>query len=113
MLLDSKQCLLNGDKIICDLQLRRYEECLQLCEQSLLAAVRNHGFTVNEQQHQDFSLKESCQSTENIHLKLWRWRLSAKALYHLGKLDEALDLLVKHEEALSRGLADKYDRFYF
>lgn len=88
------------------LSLRRYEECIQLCEQSLPAAERNHGFAVNEQQHQDFSLRE-CQSTENVHLKLWRWRLSAKALYHLGKLDESLDLLVKHEDAVSMGLTDK------
>eukprot|EP00250_Pteridium_aquilinum_P018047 c23915_g1_i1 orf=359-5419(+) len=89
------------------LSLRRYEECLQLCEQSLPAAERNHGVTVNEQQHQDSSLRGPCQSNENIHLKLWRWRLSAKAFYHLGKLDEALDLLVKHEEAVSVAPNDK------
>lgn len=89
------------------LSLRRYDEAVQLCEQSLPAAERNHGIAVNEQQYQDTYPSEPSQSSENLHLKLWRWRLSAKALYHLGRLDESLNLLGKHEEAMSAMLTDK------
>ncbi|KAH7433285.1 hypothetical protein KP509_07G062600 [Ceratopteris richardii] len=81
------------------LSLQRYEECVQLCEQSLVPAECNHGSTV--QNCDDSISKEACQRNRNCHLMLWRWRLSAKALYHLGKLEDALDLLIKHEEMLS------------
>ncbi|KAI5073515.1 hypothetical protein GOP47_0011528 [Adiantum capillus-veneris] len=88
------------------LSLRRYEECLQFCEQTLPTAERNHGSAVHER-YQDSYLKEGCQINENGHLKLWRWRLSAKALHHLGKLEDSLELLVKHEEVVSGFPADK------
>ncbi|MCO5599184.1 hypothetical protein L7F22_053284 [Adiantum nelumboides] len=88
------------------LSLRRYEECLQFCEQTLPAAERSHGSAVHDK-NQDAYLKEACQSNENGHLKLWRWRLSAKALYHLGKLEDSLELLVKHDEVLSGCPIDK------
>ncbi|MCO5562053.1 hypothetical protein L7F22_015679 [Adiantum nelumboides] len=88
------------------LSLRRHEECLQFCEQTLPAAERSHGSAVHDK-NQDAYLKEACQSNENGHLKLWRWRLSAKALYHLGKLEDSLELLVKHDEVLLGRPIDK------
>ena len=78
-----------------------------MCEQSLPVAKRSHGIAVNEQHQDNFS---SCanQNRENLHLKQWRWRLSAKCLYYLGKLDEAIDLLKKHESSVPSNAVDKY-----
>jgi hypothetical protein len=79
---------------------------LQWCEQTLPAAEKSHGVTVNE--HQDHFSNRATQNSENFHLKRWRWRLSAKCLYYLGKLEEAVDLLEKHEASLLTNIADKY-----
>lgn len=87
--------------------LRRHEEVVQLCEQSLSSAERNHGSVVNEQQHQDVSFGEPSADRGNTSLKLWRWRMSAKSLFQLGRLDESLTLLMKHEKAISTSLLDK------
>jgi hypothetical protein len=84
---------------------------LQWCEQTLPAAEKSHGVTVNEQ-HQDNFSNRATQSNENFHHKRWRWRLSAKCLYYLGKLDEAVDLLEKHEASLPTNIPDKYLTIY-
>ncbi|KAH7288655.1 hypothetical protein KP509_31G035700 [Ceratopteris richardii] len=86
---------------------RRYEECIRFCEASLPAAERNHWSTVPEK-HND--LKEACQNNEKVHLQLWRWRLSAKALFYLGRLEDAVDLLKKHEDILSADTVDNFTK---
>lgn len=65
----------------CILQLRRYEEAVQLCEQSLFFAERNFAPLNN--------------------VRLWRWFFISKSYFHLGRLEAALDLLEKLEEVES------------
>ncbi|XP_021833271.1 uncharacterized protein LOC110773081 [Prunus avium] len=61
--------------------LRRYEEAVQLCEQSLFFAERNFAPLNN--------------------VRLWRWFFISKSYFHLGRLEAALDLLEKLEEVES------------
>jgi len=61
------------------LQLRKYEEAIQLCEQS----------TVNVD-------GSGCESYSAV--RLWRWYLISKCYFHLGRLEAALDLLQKLEQ---------------
>lgn len=62
------------------LQLRRYEEAIRLCEQSMAFAERNFsGCEINQ-------------------VKLWRWFFISKSHFHLGRLEAALDLLEKLEK---------------
>ncbi|XP_011075360.1 uncharacterized protein LOC105159854 [Sesamum indicum] len=67
--------------------LRRYDEVIQLCDQTLDIAKKNFGT--------DNLDDSSCKSS---HVKLWRWRLQTKSHYHMGKLDLALDLIEKQEK---------------
>ncbi|KAM1109689.1 hypothetical protein EV2_009391 [Malus domestica] len=60
--------------------LRRYEEAICLCEQSMVFAERN------------FS------GLEIYQVKLWRWFFISKSHFHLGRLEAALDLLEKLEK---------------
>lgn len=61
------------------IQLRMYDEVIQLCEQTL-----------------DIAEKNSCNPKGDV--KLWRWHLQSKSHYRLGRLDLALDLIEKQEK---------------
>jgi DnaJ family protein C protein 7 len=73
------------------LQLRKYEEAIQLCEQSLSFAEKNFASpsTVNVD-------GSGCESYSAV--RLWRWYLISKCYFHLGRLEAALDLLQKLEQ---------------
>ncbi|CAN1256166.1 DnaJ homolog subfamily C member 7 [Linum perenne] len=66
--------------------LRKYEEVIKLCEQTLpageanFASIGNDGLAMNDIHRCSFP-------------RLWRWRLTSKCYFNLGKLDAALDLL--------------------
>lgn len=62
------------------MQLRRYEEAVQLCEESISFAENN------------FS---SDSGNGNRFVRLWRWFLMARSYFLLGKFEAALPLLEK------------------
>ena len=71
------------------LQLRRYEEAIQLCEQSLSFAEKNFSSW-------NPSLKiEGLASKHHSFVRLWRWCLISKAYFYLGRFEAALSLLEK------------------
>lgn len=69
------------------IQLRMYDEVIQLCEQTLDISEKNFGAD-----HLD---NPKCKSS---HVKLWRWHLQAKSHYRMGRLELALDLIEKQEK---------------
>ncbi|OMO54363.1 Tetratricopeptide TPR-1 [Corchorus olitorius] len=84
--------------------LRKYEEAIELCEQSLYVAEKN--FAKAEADHQLASIDDSgCYSIAVI----WRWHLMAKSHFYMGKLEKALDLLqkLKHIESMKDKRASK------
>lgn len=75
--------------------MQKYEEVIKLCEQTLDLAEQNSATTEAD------SRPTNCSSSECMKCspaRLWRWRLTAKSYFHLGKLEEALELLKKHEK---------------
>lgn len=75
------------------LTLRRYEEVIELCQKTVDLAERN-AVVVNatgEPNNSSVSGKAECSVT------LWRPYLICKSYFLLGKLEEALDLLKRHE----------------
>ncbi|XAR68475.1 hypothetical protein NMG60_11003599 [Bertholletia excelsa] len=72
------------------LMLRRYEEVIQFCEQTLASAEKN------------FVNKNLADGSKKISApRIWRLRLMSKSYFHLGKLEMALDLLEKQEQMIS------------
>ena len=74
------------------MQLRRYEEAIQLCEQSLYFAERNFS-SLNSVVNMD-----SAGCEDHPYAKLWRWFFISKSYFHLGRFEAALDLLEKLEQ---------------
>ncbi|CAM0955799.1 unnamed protein product [Alopecurus aequalis] len=75
------------------LTLRRYEEVIELCQETVDLAERN-AVLINangEPNNSSVSGKAECSVT------LWRQYLICKSYFLLGKLEEALDLLKRHE----------------
>lgn len=75
--------------------LRKYEEVVQLCEQTLDFAEKN------------FAMLRACNQLASLngheckkysYVRLWRLRLISKSYFHLGSLKVALDLLEKQEQ---------------
>lgn len=69
--------------------LRKYDELIQLCEQTLGFAEMNCPAISAD----SYSL--------NASFRVWRLRLSIKSYFYLGRLEEALDYLKKQEESVS------------
>lgn len=78
--------------------MRNYEEVIKFCEQTLDLAEQNSAVTTGDSQFNDKDLSEH---TKSSSARLWRWRLIAKSYFCLGKLEEALVLIRKHEELKS------------
>ncbi|XP_010274126.1 PREDICTED: dnaJ homolog subfamily C member 7-like [Nelumbo nucifera] len=71
------------------LKMQKYEDVIELCEQTLDSAQKN-------------SIPVSAGGTKSSAIspvRLWRWRLISKSYFYLGKLEEALELLQKQEQA--------------
>ncbi|ERN05158.1 uncharacterized protein LOC18433326 isoform X1 [Amborella trichopoda] len=78
--------------------MRKYEDVIQFCEQTLDSAERNFPFVSVEGDQK--SVDDSA-SRKSVSVRLWRWHMISKSYFHLGKLEEALDLLQKHQQASS------------
>lgn len=77
------------------LQLQKYEEVIQLCEQTLCAAEKNFISSGTDDQFVD---KGDSQTNSHSFVRLWRWHLISKSYFYLGRLEAALDLLEKLEQ---------------
>jgi len=69
------------------ISVQRYNEAEQLCEQTLPLAECNHA-----------SVEEKGVPAKMIGPLGWRRRLTAKARFHLGKLEESLEILLQLQE---------------
>jgi DnaJ family protein C protein 7 len=74
------------------LQLRKYEEAIQQCEQSLNFAEKNFASLSTAAKMEG----SGCESYSTV--RLWRWCLISRCYFHLGRLEAALDLLQKLEK---------------
>ncbi|KAK2651926.1 hypothetical protein Ddye_011782 [Dipteronia dyeriana] len=75
--------------------LRKYEETIQLCEQTLCVAEQSFASVGTD----NCSLNMNVSGSVNHPLaRLWRWRLISKSYFYMGKLEAALDLLQKIEQ---------------
>ncbi|KAL5745671.1 hypothetical protein ACOSP7_026817 [Xanthoceras sorbifolium] len=73
--------------------LQKYEETIQLCEQTLSVAEKNFASVGTDNSNMDAS------GSVNYPLaRLWRWRLISKSYFYMGRLEVALDLLQKLEQ---------------
>lgn len=78
--------------------MRRYEEVIELCEQTLGSAEKNsppmdvHDISAN---------LDGSTFSKYIYFRLWRCRVSFKSYFHLGRLEEGLASLEKQDEILS------------
>lgn len=72
--------------------LRRYDEVIELCEQTLHTAEKNFSAI-------DLANDDDTQFTNSV--SLWRWCLMSKSQFHLGRLEMALDLIEKQEKLTS------------
>ncbi|KAK8928586.1 Chaperone protein dnaJ 72 [Platanthera zijinensis] len=79
---------------------RNFEEAIQICEQTLELAEKNA--VVDDLDSEDDQNK----SFERSSARLWRWRIISKSYFCLGKLEEANELLKKHEKV--KPFVDKY-----
>ncbi|KAL8095348.1 uncharacterized protein LOC141693196 [Apium graveolens] len=77
--------------------LRKYEEVVHLCEQTLGFAEKN--FTSTDTANQ-LSNADSCNGS-NSDIKLWRWRLMSKSYFHMGRLEASLEIIKKQEQLRS------------
>ncbi|XAR60345.1 hypothetical protein NMG60_11033675 [Bertholletia excelsa] len=78
--------------------LRKYEDLIQLCEQTLVSAEMNCS-TISSDGH---STNMDCSDMQKISsFRLWRWHLITKSYFYLGRLEEALDFLKKQEGSVS------------
>ncbi|XP_074321258.1 uncharacterized protein LOC141657812 [Silene latifolia] len=73
--------------------LRRYEEVIQLCEETLEAAEKNFSIPgANE-----LLSNMDAEILENYLFRTWRFGFIFKSNFYLGKLEEALEFLEKQE----------------
>ncbi|KAK9055518.1 hypothetical protein SSX86_026602 [Deinandra increscens subsp. villosa] len=72
------------------LVLEKYEEVIQMCEETLTFAEKNCA-TIDNSKHMS--------DEDQIRpLKLWRWCLMSRSYFHMAKFDLALAILEKYEQ---------------
>lgn len=76
------------------MQLRRYEEVIQLCGQTLEAAEKNSPLLGADGQS---SYSEASELLKCYSFRIWRYCLIFRSNFYLGKLEEAVDFLEKQE----------------
>ena len=84
------------------MQLRRYEEVIHVCEQSLEAAEKNSTPLIADGQSPNLDPSEMLTSYSFL---IWRYCLIFKSNFCLGKLEKALEFLEKQEHW--RSMANK------
>ncbi|XVF04775.1 hypothetical protein REPUB_Repub05bG0114300 [Reevesia pubescens] len=78
--------------------LRKYEEVIQLCEQTFDSAEKNClSFDINGQ----LANLDGSGFSKDSNFRIWRCHLIFKSYFHLGKLEEAIASLEKQEELQS------------
>lgn len=82
--------------------LRKYEEVVPLCEQTLGFAEKNFG-SIDPAIQLSNNDGSNC---NNSNARVWRWRLMSRSYFHMGRLEASLDL-IKQQEQL-RSVEDKY-----
>jgi hypothetical protein len=82
-------CLFHGTS-----QLRRYEEVIRFCGETLHLAERNSVSMCLDEHPENINLDICCSS-----VKLWRYYLITKSYFFTGKLEEAHQFLKKHDQA--------------
>ncbi|KAI0531321.1 hypothetical protein KFK09_000874 [Dendrobium nobile] len=83
-------------------KLRNFDEAIQICEQTLEFAEKNGSNTETDCQSKENDCSKSMESNSSF----WRWRIISKSYFYLGKLEEANELLQKHEKV--KPVIDKY-----
>lgn len=74
--------------------LRKYEEVIQLCEQTFHFAEKNSPPLDANGQSMEL---DSSESTKDVSFRLWRCCLIFKSYFTLGRLEEAIAALERHE----------------
>lgn len=82
------------------LSLCKYEEVIQACEEGLASVDWNHYCGKNGSENQMVN-EEVYGGQCNCPIKLSFWQMTGKAKFYLGRLEEALGSLLKHEEAIA------------
>ncbi|KAJ1420649.1 Tetratricopeptide-like helical domain superfamily [Sesbania bispinosa] len=80
------------------LMLCRYEEVIQLCDETLGSAEKNACPLDAGCQITDLN---NAQLSKGFYFRLWRCSMMLKAYFHLGKLEEGLSSLEQQEEKVS------------
>ncbi|XP_044975833.1 uncharacterized protein LOC123443509 isoform X1 [Hordeum vulgare subsp. vulgare] len=75
------------------LLLRRYEELIQFCEETLQLAERNSVSLCLDERLENINL-----DSYGFSVKSWRYYLIAKSYFFIGKLEEAHQFLKKYEQ---------------
>ncbi|KAK6941774.1 DnaJ domain [Dillenia turbinata] len=73
--------------------LRKYDEVIRLCEQTLNFAEKNFSSDMTDDQ------SGGTKGKEGSFISSWRLQLISRCYFHLGRLDLALDMLEKQEQA--------------
>ncbi|KAL5182006.1 DnaJ subfamily C member 7 [Glycine soja] len=76
----------------------RYEEVIQLCDQTVGSAEKNSYPLDADCEVRDL---DSSQLSKGLYFRLWRCSMMLKSYFHLGKLEEGLSLLEEQEEKVS------------
>ncbi|PKU86080.1 uncharacterized protein LOC110105734 [Dendrobium catenatum] len=83
-------------------KLRNFDEAIRICEQTLEFAEKNASITETACQ----SKETDCSKSMEANSSFWRWRVISKSYFYLGKLEEANELLQKHEKV--KPVIDKF-----
>ena len=79
-------------------QLCRYEEVIQLCDETLgFAETNSHPLDAGCQ----VADLDSSQLSKGFYFRLWRCSMILKSFFHLGKLDEGLSFLEAQDRKVS------------
>ncbi|XP_021657184.2 uncharacterized protein LOC110647577 isoform X2 [Hevea brasiliensis] len=84
--------------------LRKYDEVIQLCEQTFDSAEQNSPLIYADCQSADL---DSSDLMKDSSFSLWRSHLIFKSYFYLGKLEEAIGSLQRQEELIEKRNDDK------
>lgn len=79
-------------------QMRRYEEVIELCEQTLGLSEKN---SLPIDVHDMSANLDGSTISKYFYFRLWRCSVILKSYFHLGRLEEGLASLEKQDEMLS------------
>ncbi|WCJ36855.1 Heat shock protein DnaJ with tetratricopeptide repeat [Euphorbia peplus] len=86
--------------------LQKYEEVIQLCEQTFDSAIKNSLPVNADYESADM---DSTEVTANCSFCLWRCCLTLKSYFYLGRLEEAIASLEKKRKLISRSFLSRND----